>query len=93
VIFEAVRKELSGKKSTMSTGYEWVVPPSDLTARLTVNETMARWPGAISVMRDYGMQPGCCGGLTLAAVAERNNLKVGDLLDTLRYAAAGYHTR
>jgi hypothetical protein len=43
---------------------------------------------AIAAMHGNGVQPGCCGRLTLAAVAERNNLKLDRLLETLRAAAA-----
>lgn len=71
----------------MSTEYGLDASPRGITARLTVNETMKRWPAAIPAMRSYGMQPGCCGGLTLAAVAERSGLDVTELVDTLRDAA------
>ena len=69
--------------------YERALPPPGITGRLTVNETMARYPAAIAAMRGYGIEPGCSGGLTLAAVAERNNLNLDRLLETLRAAAAG----
>ena len=58
--------------------------PHWINARLTVNEAFERWPDAVPAMRRYGLEQGCCGGLTLAAVAERNNLDVETLLDDLR---------
>jgi iron-sulfur cluster repair protein YtfE (RIC family) len=72
----------------MTTGYGPTASPRGITARLTVNEMMEQWPAAIPAMRDYGMQPGCCGGLTLAAVEERDNLKLDQLLDMLRGASS-----
>lgn len=60
--------------------------PRAITARLTLNEAVERWPEVLSVMGRYGMQRGCCGGLTLAALAERNNLDVNTMLAEIRRA-------
>ena len=72
----------------MRTSYERDGPERRISARLTVNETLERYPAVRPAMRSYGMSPGCCGGLTLAAVAERNNLPVEELIRSLRDAAA-----
>jgi hypothetical protein len=65
-------------------GYERDFHWSGTAARITVNEAMKRWPTSIPLMQAWGIQAGNCGGLTLAAVAERNNLDVSDLLKRLR---------
>lgn len=71
----------------MSTVFHLDSPMDRITARFTVNEITERWPAAVPVMREYGMREGCCGGMTLAAVAERSNLDVGRLVEQLREAA------
>ena len=64
--------------------------PPTIDPTLTLNEIAHRFPVTLGVLRDYGLDACCGGGLPLEQAAVRHRIDVAELRAALEGAVSGF---